>query len=106
MLATLGFDIDRPWRDLPKKERNWILFTDEQPVVPVYAGYQPEEMRQAMKAQEEPSYQGTFTSAKRHVLHTFATTQSPLMKKRVAQYMISAECPLVTASGYARSRFR
>jgi excinuclease ABC subunit A len=42
----------------------------------------------------EPSYQGTFTSAKRHVLHTFATTQSPLMKKRVAQYMLSTECPL------------
>jgi len=28
------------------------------------------------------------------VLHTFATTQSPLMKKRVAQYMLSTECPL------------
>jgi excinuclease ABC subunit A len=42
----------------------------------------------------EPSYQGTFTSAKRHVLHTFATTHSPLMKKRVSQYMLSQECPL------------
>ena len=42
----------------------------------------------------EPSYQGTFTSAKRHVLHTFANTQSPLMKKRVAQYMLSQECAL------------
>ena len=37
MLITLGYDVDRPWRDLPKKDRDWILFTDEQPVVPVYA---------------------------------------------------------------------
>jgi excinuclease ABC subunit A len=28
------------------------------------------------------------------VLHTFANTQSPLMKRRVAQYMVSTECPL------------
>ena len=28
------------------------------------------------------------------MLHTFATTQSPLMKKRVARYMLSSDCPL------------
>ena len=94
ILTSLGYDVDRPWRDLPKKDRDWILFTDEQPVVPVYAGFTPKETREALKRKMEPSYQGTFTSAKRHVLHTFATTQSPLMKKRVAQYMLSTECPL------------
>jgi excinuclease ABC subunit A len=94
ILTSLGYDVDRPWRDLPKKDRDWILFTDEQPVVPVYAGFTPKETRAALKGKMEPSYQGTFTSAKRHVLHTFATTQSPLMKKRVAQYMLSTECPL------------
>ena len=94
ILVTLGYDVDRPWRDLPKKERDWILFTDEQPTVPVYAGFTPEETRRALKRKEEPSYQGTFTSARRHVLHTFANTHSPLMKKRVARYMLSRECPL------------
>jgi excinuclease ABC subunit A len=94
ILTSLGYDVDRPWRDLPKKDRDWILFTDEQPVVPVYAGFTPKETRAALRSKMEPSYQGTFTSAKRHVLHTFATTQSPLMKKRVAQYMLSTECPL------------
>src|SRR3984957_15391534 len=94
ILTSLGYDVDRPWRDLSSKDRDWILFTDEQPVVPVYAGLTPKETRQALKRKMEPSYQGTFTSAKRHVLHTFATTQSPLMKKRVAQYMLSTECPL------------
>jgi excinuclease ABC subunit A len=93
ILVSLGYDIDRPWRDLPKKDRDWILFTDEQPVVPVYAGYEADEVRRARKRKEEPSYNGTFTSARRHVLHTFATTHSALMKKRAARYMLSAECP-------------
>src|SRR6202048_2548737 len=92
--VTLGFDVDRPWRELPKKDRDWLLFTDEQPTVPVYAGYTPAQTRRALKRKEEPSYQGTFTSARKHVLQTFATTQSPLMKKRVSQFMVGAECPL------------
>ena len=45
ILVTLGFDVDKPWRELPKKDRDWILFTDEQPTVPVYAGYTPAETR-------------------------------------------------------------
>ena len=90
--VTLGFDVDVPWRSLPKKDRDYLLFTDEQPVVPVYAGYTPAETRRALKRKEEPSYMGTFSSAKRHVLSTFATTQSPLMKRRVAQYLVSGDC--------------
>lgn len=92
IVVTLGYDIDRPWRELSKKDRDWLLFTDEQPVVPVYAGFEAHEVRQALKHKEEPSYQGTFTSARRYVLHTFANTQSPLMKKRVSQYLLSTEC--------------
>lgn len=93
ILVTLGYDVDTPWRELPKKDRDWILFTDEQPTVPVYAGLTPEETRRALKRKDEPSYQGTFSSAQRYVLHTFANTQSPLMKKRVSQYMLSTDCP-------------
>jgi excinuclease ABC subunit A len=92
--VTLGFDIDKPWRELPKKDRDWLLYTDEQPSVPVYAGYEPHEVRRALKRKEEPSYQGTFTGAKRYVLHTFANTESALMKKRVSQYLVSTDCPL------------
>jgi excinuclease ABC subunit A len=94
ILVTLGYDVDRPWRELPKKDRDWILFTDEQPVVPVYAGFTPAETRRAVKRKEEPSYMGTFSSARRHVLHSFANTQSALMKKRALQFMLSTECPL------------
>ncbi len=92
ILVTLGHDVDKPWRELPKKTRDWILFTEEQPTVPVYAGYEPHEVRRALKKKEEPSYMGTFTGARRHVLHTFANSQSAMMRRRVAQYMISSEC--------------
>lgn len=94
ILVTLGYDVDIPWRELPKKQRDWILFTEEQPVAPVYAGFTPAETRAALRRKEEPSYMGTFTGARRYVLHTFATTQSAMMKKRVARYMIGATCPV------------
>jgi excinuclease ABC subunit A len=94
IVTTLGYDIDRPWRELPKKERDWLLFTDEQPVVPVYAGYEADEVRRALKRKEEPSYMGTFTGARKYVLQTFANTESASMKKRVSRYMVSTECPL------------
>ena len=93
ILVSMGYDVDRPWRDLPRKDREWILFTEETPTVPVYAGLTPAETRRALKRKEEPSYQGTFTGARRYVLHTFATTQSALIKKRVTRYLISADCP-------------
>jgi excinuclease ABC subunit A len=94
ILVTLGYDVDRPWRELPKKDRDWILFTDEQPTVPVYAGYTPAETKKALKRKEEPSYQGTFTGARKYVLQTFATTQSAMMKRRVAQFLSSSDCPV------------
>jgi len=94
ILVTLGYDVDRPWRELAKKDRDWILFTGEQPTVPVYPGFTPRETRAALRRKEEPAYMGTFTGARRYVLHTFATTQSALMKKRVARYMQGRACPL------------
>jgi excinuclease ABC subunit A len=93
ILVSLGYDIDTPWRDLPKKDRDWILFTDEQPTAPVYPGFTPQETRAAIKRHMEPGYQGTFTGARRYVLETFANTKSALMKKRVSQYIIGRDCP-------------
>jgi len=93
ILVTLGYDVDTPWRDLPKKDRDWILYTDESPSVPVYAGLTPKETRAALKRKDTPSYQGTFTGVRRYVMQTFANTESASMKKRVARYMVSTECP-------------
>ena len=94
ILVTLGYDVDIPWRELPKKQRDWILFTEDTPTVPVYAGLTPEQTRDALKRKLEPSYQGTFSGARRYILHTFTHTQSALMKKRVAQFMQGSPCPL------------
>ncbi|QQX56638.1 excinuclease ABC subunit UvrA [Pseudomonas chlororaphis] len=94
ILVTLGYDVDIPWRDLPKEQRDWILFTEETPTVPVYAGLTPEQTREALKRKQEPSYMGTFSGARRYVLHTFTHSQSALMKKRVSQFMLGSPCPL------------
>ncbi len=94
ILTTLGHDIDVPWRDLPRKTRDWILFTDEQPTVPVYAGFSREEVKRARKSGQPPSYMGTFTGARRYVMQTFATSQSAMMKRRVAQFMVGQACPV------------
>jgi len=94
ILITLGYDIDVPWKDLPKKDRDWILFTEEQPVVPVYTGWNSRQVKEAIKQQIEPSYMGTFTGAKKYVLQTFASSNSASMKKRAAQFMLGDICPV------------
>jgi excinuclease ABC subunit A len=94
IVTTLGYDVDRPWRELSRKDRDWLLYTDEQPTVPVYAGYTRDEVRRAIKRREPPDYQGTFTGARKYVLQTFATTESASIRKRVSRYMVGTECPL------------
>jgi excinuclease ABC subunit A len=94
ILVTLGYDVDTPWRDLPRKDKDWILYTDEHPTVPVYAGLTPAQTKAALRRKLEPSYQGTFTGARQYVLGTFANTQSALMKRRVSRFMVGSLCPL------------
>ncbi|SES02880.1 excinuclease ABC subunit UvrA [Streptomyces qinglanensis] len=84
--AALGYDIDRPWRELPSEQREWLLFTDEQPVVTVHP------VREAGRIQRP--YQGTYQSAKRYVLHTFAETKSATLRQRVRRFLASADCPV------------
>ncbi|RYZ25431.1 MAG: excinuclease ABC subunit A, partial [Sphingobacteriales bacterium] len=74
ILISLGYDIDKPWKDMPPKERDWILYTDEQPVVPVYTGWDSQQVKDALKKKMEPSYMGTFTGVRKYVLQTFATS--------------------------------
>ena len=93
MLVTLGFNIDIPWKKIPKKDRDWILFTEEQPHVPVYAGFTSKEVKAAIREKMEPSYHGNFSGARKYILDTFSNTQSELMKKRVGRYLVNALCP-------------
>lgn len=91
ILITLGYDIDKPWRKLPRRQRNWILFTDEQPTVEIDPGEHP--------VQADYYYNGTFSSAERHVRHTLANSHSAMMRRRVLQFVDSVECPLCGGSG-------
>ena len=91
ILITLGYDIDKPWRKLPKRQRHWILFTDEQPTVEIDPGQHP--------VQADYYYNGTFSSAERHVRHTLANSHSAMMRRRVLQFVDSVECPLCDGSG-------
>ncbi|MEW1654879.1 excinuclease ABC subunit UvrA [Streptomyces sp. NPDC093707] len=86
ILAALGHDIDRPWRDLPAADREWILFTDEQPVVTVHP------VREAGRIQRP--YKGQYMSARRYVLHTFADSKSETLRKRVRGFMTAEPCPV------------
>ncbi|HET8718534.1 MAG TPA: excinuclease ABC subunit UvrA [Nocardioidaceae bacterium] len=91
ILDTLGYDVDRPWKELPREHRDWILFTDEQPVVTVHP------RREAHRIQRP--YQGTYQSARRYVLHTLAGTASATLRRRVLRYVETRPCPRCDGSG-------
>ena len=94
VLLSLDIDVDIPWRELPKKTQDWILFTDEMPQVPAYRNYNLEQTRKARKENEPASYNGKFISARRHVLDTFKTSQKEKMKQRIAPFISVETCPV------------
>ncbi|ABS03273.1 excinuclease ABC subunit UvrA [Kineococcus radiotolerans] len=85
VLAALGHDVDVPWRELPRAERDWILFTDEKPVVTVHP------VREADRIQRP--YRGTWNSVRDHVLTTFASTGSATVKERLRGFLHQTPCP-------------
>ncbi|MEV7890560.1 excinuclease ABC subunit UvrA [Streptomyces sp. NPDC002817] len=93
ILDALGYDVDRAWRELPAEAREWILFTDEQPVVTVHP------VRDADRIQRP--YQGTYMSARRYVMKTFSDSRSPTLRTKAERFLSSAPCP---ACGGSRLR--
>lgn len=90
ILDALGHDVDRPWRELPAEQREWILFTDEQPVVTVHP------VRDADRIQRP--YQGTYMSARRYVMKTFSDSRSPTLRAKAERFLASAPCPACEGS--------
>ncbi|MFF2195143.1 ATP-binding cassette domain-containing protein [Streptomyces sp. NPDC058157] len=86
ILEVLGHDVDRPWRELPAGDREWILFTEEQPVVTVHP------VREADRIQRP--YQGTYMSAHRYVMRTFSDTKSATLRARAEKFLTDAPCPV------------
>ena len=92
VVAKLGYDIDLPWRDLPRADRDWILFTDEQPVVEVT----PQRDRVAKP------YKGRFWSATSYIMHTLADSKSETQRTRALQFVETGPCTLCGGSGLTR----
>lgn len=84
ILDTLGVPMDTPWRDIDRNTRDWILFTEERPVVTVT----PERRAD----QVEKQYQGTWRSTASYLRETLATTESDTLRKRTISFMESSAC--------------
>ncbi|MBC7443432.1 MAG: excinuclease ABC subunit UvrA, partial [Ramlibacter sp.] len=89
ILIVLGYDVDTAWRDLPRGARDWILFTEDQPVVEVV----PQRDRIAKP------YQGRFWSARSYVMHTLADSKSQSQRERALRFVESGPCPTCDGSG-------
>ncbi len=89
IVSGLGIDVDKPWRTLRKKDRDWLLWTDEQPSVLI----KPERDR------IDYGYYGKFWSARKHVMHVLADSKSQQMRDRALRFVRDAPCPACHGSG-------
>ncbi|HVT65803.1 MAG TPA: excinuclease ABC subunit UvrA [Mycobacteriales bacterium] len=89
VVAGLGIDVDVPWRKLKKKDRDWLLWTDEQPSVLI----EPERDR------VDYGYYGKFWSARRHIRHVLADSKSERMRARALRFVEATVCPACGGSG-------
>ena len=89
IVMGLGIDVDKPWHSLRKRDRDWLLFTDEQPSVLI----EPEPGR------VDHGYYGKFWSARSHVMHVLADSTSERMRERALRFVEEAPCPDCQGSG-------
>lgn len=85
ILIELGYDIDRPWRELPRADRDWILFTDEEPVLTVHPDRGPERVGE--------TYQGRWISVEKYLFSTYTKTQSERQRQRLEPFFTTMTCP-------------
>lgn len=86
IVRTLGIaDMDLPWRDLPRETRDWILFTDEQPVVEVH----PERGVD----QAHGTYKGRWQSVNRYLLKSVDHAKSEKTRARALRFLDTFTCP-------------
>ncbi|MFY0405473.1 ABC transporter [Solicola sp. PLA-1-18] len=91
VVKNLGIDVDVPWSDLPAADREWVLFTEEQPSVLI----RPKDK----DGGGGRDYHGTFRSARTHVQHTLARTGSDAMRKKMLAFVRASTCPACGGSG-------
>ena len=84
IVAELGFPMDIPWRDIPRADRGWILFTDERPVVTIHPHRGADQIQR--------TYEGTWRSVASYLRKTLAETGSDSARRRVLSFMKSSRC--------------
>ncbi|MGO1942002.1 MAG: ATP-binding cassette domain-containing protein [Yaniella sp.] len=85
ILETVGVDTTAPWHSLDKTTRDWILYTDETPVITVVP------IREAWRTQGP--YEGQWESVARYLRRTVATTKSDTNRARALSFFTSRTCP-------------
>ncbi len=85
----LGIDIDAPWHTLSQENRDWLLFTDEQPKV--FIAPQADRI--------DHGYRGKFWSARKHIMHVLADSSSQMMRDKALRFTESITCPECHGSG-------
>ncbi|MGJ4168565.1 ATP-binding cassette domain-containing protein [Corynebacterium macclintockiae] len=84
IVAELGFPMDVAWKDIPQADREWILFTDERPVVTIHPHRGADQIQR--------TYEGTWRSVASYLRKTLAETGSDSTRKRVLSFMRSSRC--------------
>ncbi|GAA3700430.1 excinuclease ABC subunit UvrA [Zhihengliuella alba] len=92
MLIHLGYDVDAPWRDLPREDRDWILLTEERPIVEVVP----------LREHNARPYKGRFISARSHVLHILSDSKSDSARRKALGFMRTGPCPSCDGTGLTR----
>jgi excinuclease ABC subunit A len=83
MVTKLGMDIHAPWHTLPQADRNWLLFTDEEPRM----------LLQGNKQGEASSYHGHWSSAEKYLMRNLAKTQSATQREKLEAFLAEGPCP-------------
>jgi excinuclease ABC subunit A len=89
IVSGLDIDIEKPWNTLSRSDREWLLYTDEQPSVLV----KPERDR------IDNGYYGKFWSARKHIMNVLSQSQSQRMRDRALRFVQSMQCPDCLGSG-------
>lgn len=91
ILEALGYDIDRPWRELADADREWILFTRERPVVEIVPHRGADQIQR--------TYQGTWRSVAEYLYKTLRETESDSLRRRTESFLESHTCSNCDGAG-------
>ena len=92
VVKAVGIDVDVPFSELSREDRDWLLYTDEQPRVLVDRRGEPDDSTGR-------DYHGTFWSARKHVRHVLADTKSQMMRDKAMRFIRTTVCPVCRGTG-------